>query len=118
MKNTLLWLRDYGIILLVLVLLINTLQTCNSRRQAEKNYKQIEINTKRIDSIVANKNIFILQQEELGLLLHINGYQISKRMLYDNNAIIRKITRPDDQMNIYDQEILKLEKELNKLKNK
>ena len=117
MKKILLWLREYGIILLVVVLLINSMQTCNARRQADQNYKQIELNTKRIDSIIAHKNIFILQQKELALLLKINGYQISKRILYDNNAIIRQVTRPDDQMNLYDVEIEKLEKELNNTQN-
>ena len=39
-------------------------------------------------------------------------------MLYDNNVIVRTTKRPDDRMNEYDQEIEKLEKELQNLNGK
>jgi hypothetical protein len=54
---------------------------------------------KKVDSLnlVIQKNI------------KIEGLKTSKRMLYDNNSIIRTVTRPDDRMNEYDQEIKKIE---------
>jgi hypothetical protein len=41
--------------------------------------------------------------------IKIEGLKTSKRMLYDNNAIIRTTIRPDDKMNEYDAEIKALE---------
>jgi len=44
--------------------------------------------------------------------LEIHGLETSKRMLYDNNVIVRTSVRPDDRMNEYDQQIKALEKKL------
>lgn len=47
--------------------------------------------------------------EQIDNKVQIEGLKASKRMLYDNNAIIRTTVRPDDRMNQYDEEIKKLE---------
>ena len=48
--------------------------------------------------------------KEIEKALKIEGLKISKRTLYDWNAIVRTVTRPDDRMNWYDIEIDKIEK--------
>jgi len=42
--------------------------------------------------------------------IQIEGLRISKRILYDQNSIIRTVIRPDDRMNEYDKEIEELTK--------
>jgi hypothetical protein len=48
--------------------------------------------------------------------MEIEGYEISKRMLYDQNAIVRTTVRPDDRMNEYDKKIKELQEKI--LQNK
>jgi hypothetical protein len=55
-------------------------------------------------------------KQETDIIIDIEGYKISKRMLYDNNAIVRTKIRPDDQMNQYDSEIEKLQKKLKQIR--
>jgi len=50
-------------------------------------------------------------KKELSKEIRLEGLRTSKRMLYDNNAIIRTTVRPDDRMNQYDEEIKKIESE-------
>ena len=50
--------------------------------------------------------------EEVNILLEIKGLETSKRMLYDQNAIVRTTIRPDDRMNEYDQKIKALREKL------
>lgn len=111
MENILKWLNKYGLMLIVILLLIGAMQHCRQSSKLAGAIDAIEINNRKIDSL----NSIISQynySDELPIMLNITGYQISKRMLYDNNAIIRTVTRPDDQMNQYDIEISKLTKEL------
>lgn len=55
--------------------------------------------------------------KEVELLMKIIGYDISYRMLYDNNTIIRTTKRPDDIMKEYTDERQKLQDELLKIRN-
>jgi hypothetical protein len=49
---------------------------------------------------------------ELDVRMSIEGYEVSKRMLYDQNAIVRTVQRPDDRMNEYDAKIKQLREKL------
>jgi uncharacterized protein YdcH (DUF465 family) len=51
----------------------------------------------------------VATKAEIDSAMQIEGLRTSKRMLYDNNAIIRTTVRPDDRMNEYDAEIKKLQ---------
>lgn len=55
--------------------------------------------------------------ERMMLLIEKQGYEVSGRMLYDNNRVIRRTVRPDDQMKIYIDEIKKIDEKLEKLTN-
>jgi hypothetical protein len=113
MKKLLIWMHDWGVIVVMVLLLINMMQNCSQSRRIDNNTKAIKINTVRIDSMVQTLKINY-NKDELDLRLEILGYQVSKRMLYDNNAIIRRITRPDDQMNKYDERLDSLRGKLKK----
>ena len=68
----------------------------------------------RLDSTMSSFKSQIYTKRELDIRMEIQGIRTSKRMLYDNNLIIRKPIRPDDKMNEYDVKLDSLE---NKLKN-
>lgn len=74
--------------------LVATYQTCSTS-------KKVSSLKSKVDQLPS--------REELKREIQIEGLKTSKRMLYDNNAIIRTTVRPDDRMNEYDQEIKKLE---------
>jgi len=82
--------------LIILIFLVLTFfQTCSVNRK----YNDLKKSIEKIDSTtkITSKQF------------SIEGFKISKRMLYDNNAIVRTAIRPDDRMNEYDIEIKKLE---------
>lgn len=60
-------------------------------------------------SALASKVNALPTSSEVKNQVQIEGFRISKRMLYDNNAVIRTAVRPDDRMNQYDEEIKKIE---------
>jgi hypothetical protein len=93
------------IILLVVILLMTTLSTCNSCSTSKK------IN--RLKNEVDSLQVVVSKRpttEDVQLLTKIEGLRSSKRTLYDWNAVVRTAVRPDDRMNEYDQEIKSLEK--------
>lgn len=118
MKNVLMWLRDYGIILLVFFLLINAMQNCSQSRSIDKVNKQTITNAYRIDSIskLLSTGVYLLPKDELAMMLEIQRLQTAKLVLYDWNTVVRTVVRPDDRMNEYDLEIAKLMKDLAKLR--
>jgi len=44
--------------------------------------------------------------------MEIEGYEISKRMLFDNNTVVRTTRRPDDILIEYDNKIKELRKKI------
>lgn len=88
------------------------LYTCNSNRTLKKIHKDLEdIQYTQIESLNKLEKIDSTMSD-FKTLLEIEGYKISKRNLYYNNAIIRTTVRPDDVMHEYDMEIEKLSKKL------
>jgi len=78
------------------------LYTCNTNRNVNKVIKKNAELTLTIDSL----------KSDFQTRLEIEGYKISARTLYDNNAVVRTKERPDDIMHQYDVEIQKLSKKL------
>lgn len=78
--------------------LVATYQTCSTSKKVAK-----------LNTVVKAKLDSIPTRTEMQKAIQIEGLKTSKRMLYDNNAIIRTTVRPDDRMNQYDEEIKKLE---------
>ena len=118
MRKLLVWLREYGIILLVFVLLINAMQNCNQSRVIDRNTKIINTNVSKIDSI--NKSLAIgkyaVPKDEMVLMLELQRLQTAKLVLYDWNTVVRTVVRPDDRMNEYDIQIARVTKDLEKLR--
>ena len=104
------------LMIFIILSLINTCNSCKSNRLSQKNQTEthkLDSSVRHLDSIIYSD---FYNKKELNLRMEIDGLRISKRMLYDNNAIVRQITRPDDQMNLYDKMIEKLQKELDGIK--
>jgi hypothetical protein len=80
----------------LVLLLVIFLQTCSN----SKKYTALKKDVDKLENVPT--------KIEMEKAIKIEGFEISKRMLYDNNAIIRTTVRPDDRMNEYDQEIKKL----------
>lgn len=95
--------------LLGLMTMMNTCNSCSTKRQIMDLKGQVDTVKIKMEKIptVNYMNDF---KSDVNILFQIEGFRISKRMLYDNNAIIRTTIRPDDRMNGYDMEIQKLQK--------
>jgi hypothetical protein len=85
------WLITLGLLVLMFV------QNCSNSKKYNTLKKGLDAQNAKIENLVTKKE------------LKIEGLEISKRMLYDNNAIVRTAVRPDDRMNQYDQEIKKIQ---------
>jgi len=88
--------------------LIVNIRSCGVQKDGTQMRKEIIELQHDIDSL----NRMTYSKEELDIRMEIEGYEISKRMLYDNNSVIRTKIRPDDKMNEYDQKIEGLRKQL------
>lgn len=95
--------------LLLVVSLLNACNGCNSARRDASIRKDVD----RLDSAVTTLSAKSYDKDELDTRISIEGYEISKRMLYDQNAIVRTTVRPDDRMNEYDGKIKTLREKLN-----
>lgn len=95
----------YGFLILTCV---NTCNSCSSTKEDVRMRKEIDSLSVQVKAVEYNS----YNKEELTTRISIEGYEISKRMLYDNNAIVRTTVRPDDRMNEYDQKIKELNTKL------
>ena len=118
MKTFLSYIRDYGMFVLIFVLLINAMQNCSQSRTIDRNTKIIYSNVAKIDSInkVLSGGEYSVRQAELSIMLEIQRLQTAKLILYDWNTVVRTVVRPDDRMNEYDVQIANLTKELQTLR--
>ncbi len=101
----------YVIYIIGILTLFNFFRGCSTNKEDGRMRKQVEALTNEIDTLRETT----YSKKEQDIVFRIEGYRISKRVLYDENAIVRTILRPDDRMNEYDQEIEKLQKELEDL---
>lgn len=111
MKTILEKLNKFGVIAIYALIIMTAVNGCNSCSAKKENVKL----RKEVDSLsvtiqaLGNKTY---DKKELDIRIAIEGYEISKRMLYDQNAIVRTTVRPDDRMNQYDQKIKELQEKL------
>jgi len=96
--------NKYALIAVVMLCMLSTCNTCNNKRQ-------LSAVQERCDSLQLQVNR-IQTAEDAKILQEINSLETSKRMLYDQNAIVRTTLRPDDRMNEYDQQIKELRAKL------
>jgi len=100
----------YGLLAIMLILFIQQCTTNSRLNRVLYNIETVNQKVQRIDSTV-------FPIEEFQYIIDINGYEVSYRMLYDNNTVVRTTQRPDDIMKKYTDKIKVLQKELTTLKN-
>lgn len=93
----------------LIMTLLGTCNSCNTAQQVTKLSKTVDsLQTELVNKVSgADMNDF---KNNIIIDMKIEGLKTSKRMLYDNNVIIRTDVRPDDRMNEYDKEIELLQK--------
>lgn len=92
--------------------LLSAFQTCSTKgtvtTQVKKYKEEVNATPEKIDSMVNAKfEVILLKMEQ-------EGYKMSSRALYNENAVVRTVARPDDIINGYNKEIDRLEKEIKK----
>ena len=98
----------YAMYAMLVLALVGNIRSCNTNKEVSKLRKDV-------DSLATNVNMLnshIYTKDELDTRISIEGYEISKRMLYDQNTIVRTTVRPDDRMNEYDGKIKELREKL------
>jgi hypothetical protein len=94
--------NKYALIAVIALCFLSTCNSCNSRRQLGDVQD-------RCDSLQTQLNK-LPTAAQVNTQMEINSLETSKRMLYDQNAIVRTAIRPDDRMNEYDAQIKELKK--------
>ena len=102
----------YAVYFLLIVTCINSCNSCSGNKETVKLRKEVDSLSKTID--ILNNSVY--KKDELNIRMSIEGYEISKRILFDQNFIVRTASRPDDRMNEYDQKIKDLQEKLLKSK--
>ncbi len=106
-------LNKYVVIAIYALLLVTLINSCNGCRSSKDNVRL----KKEVDSLnttVKEMSVRIYDKKELDARISIEGYEISKRMLVDNNSIVRTTRRPDDVLVEYDKKIAELREKLDK----
>lgn len=98
----------YTLYLLLFFSFVATMRSCGTNREVSKLKKEVSTLNEKIRTLDSN----IYSKEEINIRMSIEGYEISKRMLYDQNSVIRTVIRPDDRMNEYDQKIKELQEKI------
>lgn len=90
-------LKSNLIIVVSVLLLLVFMQTCKTTRILRK----IDGDLIEVKSTVNSIQGEVVPYDLFDIMLKIEGINISYRMLYDNNTVIRTSKRPDDIMNSY-----------------
>lgn len=115
MNKILDFLNKFGMLILVIMGILILLGTCGTKGNIERNGRRIDKLEKVVlstDSIMSLK----ISSERMDILLKINALEISREVVYTNNAIVRTAERPDDVINAYNNEIKELQEKLKNIK--
>lgn len=88
--------------------ILGSIRGCGATRENGRLRKEISDLTRSVDSLSSK----VYSKEQTDIRLEILGLEVSKRILYDQNAIVRTTLRPDDRMNEYDKQMELLRKKL------
>lgn len=101
------FLKKWGILIITLFNVMIFFSTCGTKSKIDK----LE---KRFNTVLYNDSI----QGEINVIdREILLNETSREVVYNWNAVVRTVERPDDVMNKYNSKIKELEKQKEKLKN-
>jgi hypothetical protein len=105
------WVKQKKELLFIVFMFLIWINGCQTNNQFRKEIQVLNTHQEHIRQV--NDSLLLLYKSiptknYIDKSFAIEGYRISKRILYDNNLIVRTKERPDDRMNEYDNEIDKL----------
>jgi hypothetical protein len=93
---------------LILISMLNGCNSCSSKKEVQRLKKEVDSLSVSVHELKNSS----YSKTELNTRIAIEGYEISKRMLYDNNTVVRTSKRPDDIIIEYDNKIKELRAKL------
>ncbi len=103
----------YAIIFLLLLIF---LQTCGVNSKLKRTMKKQQSLIEQVDTMNYYINNNLMSKEAILIQNEIVRYNIINDVLYDQNAIVRTVYRPDDRMRYYQLQLDSLQSKYNKLK--
>lgn len=108
MKSILALLDKHFKVVVISLFFLIFVQNCSQSGKISTEAK----NNKAISEKIAILEKNSITTEQLQILLEIHSLETARKVVYDNNTIIRTTQRPDDVMNAYDQKIKDLKSKL------
>lgn len=103
------------ILFLIIVILWNRKSVLKERSELYKSEYESKI-TKLEDKVDSLSGVIKYNEKINPLLVEKMGYEISYRLLYDENSIVRSVARPDDRMKSYTDKIEQLNEKIKEVK--
>jgi hypothetical protein len=103
------FLEDNKMIIIIVLGILLWFNSCSNNRNVESKLKHANIEAIARDSVYNN---IIKELKILEIQNQIEHLKTARRIVYDNNSIVRTTTRPDDVINNYNTEIEKLREQL------
>ena len=97
-----------AIYVLIVITMLNGCNSCAGRKDVTRLKKEVDSLTIAVNDLKKDS----YSKAELTTRFSIEGLEISKRMLYDNNTVVRTTQRPDDIIIGYDNKIKELRAKL------
>lgn len=97
-----------AIYMIAVMSLVNGCRGCSTAKDISRISREIDSLETGMDAIKQQVESQYYTKDELDVRMSIEGYEISKRMLFDNNSIVRTSQRPDDILMEYDKKIKEL----------
>lgn len=102
----------YAVWVMLALTMINGCNSCSTSKEVNKMRKELDTLEVGYTNLQNSIKTQYYTKEQMDVRMSIEGYEVSKRMLYDQNAIVRTVARPDDRMNEYDLKIKELREKL------
>lgn len=109
--------NKWGKVILIIMSVLIYLSTCGTGGNIDRTNRRLDKMEKTLltmDTTISTK----VSEQEIEILLQIATLETSKRVVYDNNTIVRTTKRPDDVMDDYDKEIKVLLEKLKTVRKK
>lgn len=115
MKSLTVFIHKHLVIVLWVIAILGVFsffRSCTTSNQIKELKTELIQYKNEVDSLTDVIDSNFWTKAELDTRLRIHGLETSKRTLYDWNAVVRTVIRPDDRMKQYDEEIEKLRRSL------
>ena len=107
--------NKWGMMILVVMSILIYLSTCGTGGNIDRTNRRIDKVEKALRSIDSTASTKV-SEREMEIMLEIMTLETARRVVYDQNTIVRTTTRPDDVMNEYDKKIKELNKKLQSIR--